>query len=534
MRIDASALNQHTRLVRALTDPARYPHPTQGSVTVVETHISSVLLTGDYAYKLKKPVDLGFLDFTSLSQRAHFCHEELRINRRTAEALYVDVVAITGSHDAPQVEADPSAPGAIDYAVRMRQFDQGDRLDACLAERGLALATIESLAERIAALHTAAAVVPDAADWGQPEAVLQPMLVNFDTLDESLDLEALGLAKTCQGLRQWTRARHAQLREVLAGRRRAGRIREGHGDLHTGNIALIDGVPVLFDAIEFAPALRHVDAVNDMAFLAMDLEARGFPGAARRLVSHWREVTDDHQGLALLDLYRTYRALVRAKITALAYREAPGDAGDGHDPRLETVRGYIELAQRYTQPRRAFLAITRGLSGAGKSTLANLVVARHGAIRLRSDVERKRLHGLDPTSRPGAAVGEGLYSEAATQRTFARLREIAGDLLQAGLSVVVDATFLSRARRAPFAALADEHGVDFWILDLDAPVAALEARIQARAAGGGDPSDATLDVLRSQLAAREPLTDREAGAAIAVDATDVQRAPLSRLARISG
>jgi uncharacterized protein len=479
------------RLVAALGDPRRYPHPVE-RVETVETHISRVLLTGRYAYKLKKPLALGFLDFSTLEARRAACEEELRLNRRTAPALYLEVVAITGTPEDPRIGGEGPP---IEFAVRMAQFPQAALLDRVAARGALDHALIDRLAEALAQFHAAVAVADPRSEFGSPEQVLAPARQNFEQLADRL--AEPGLTE----LRRWTEREHERLERRFARRKREGFVRECHGDLHLGNIVLLEGKPTLFDCIEFNAALRWIDLMNEVAFLVMDLMDHGLADLARRFLNAYLEATGDYAGLAVLPFYLVYRALVRAKIAAIRAHQ-PGLDVHGRTRAATETHGYLELAQRLSAPRRRALVITHGLSASGKSTAALELVEASGAVRIRSDVERKRMFGLEANQNSGAGLGTGIYAEDGTRRTYERLAALAREVLEAGFAVVVDAAFLRRAQRDVFAQLARELGVPFAIASCQVPVETLRSRIVARR---GDASEATLAVLERQLSTQDPL-----------------------------
>jgi len=299
--------NDTERMLDALRNPRCYPHPV-ARIDILETHISWVILTGSCAYKIKKPVNLGFLDFTTLASRRHYCDEEVRLNRRLAPDLYLETVAITGSPQRPVIGG--SGPG-IEYAVKMREFPQSALLDSALALGEVGTATIQALAHKIAAFHAAltpAAATADAA----AAAALAPALDNFrrmlPLLDAPADIAVL------QAVRDWTQREHQARSLQFAQRGPAGRVRECHGDLHLGNIALIDGAATPFDCIEFNPALRWMDVISEVAFPMMDLEAHGRRDLAYVFLDSYLEASGDYAGVAVLPFYLVYRAVVRAKI----------------------------------------------------------------------------------------------------------------------------------------------------------------------------------------------------------------------------
>ncbi len=512
--------DEHRRMAACLREPGRYPHPVT-TVTTVETHISTLLLTDDYAYKLKKPLDLGFLDFTTLARRCHACDEELRLNRRLAPAIYLRRVAITGTPDDPAIDGDGPL---LDWAVQMRRFDDTRLFDRLLQREQLGAAELDDVARQVATFHDAAAVAPADSDWGSLEAVTTPARDNLKALREQL-----GADPRLERLHGWTEERLQTLTPLLEQRRREGCIRECHGDLHLGNIVDVDGRPVIFDGIEFAPGLRWIDVINEVAFLAMDLHSRQRPDLAARFLSSYLEATGDYGGVTLLPFYRAYRALVRAKVQGL--RVADRDASDADRQRARDVREtYLAVAAAELEPPQPRLVLMHGLSGSGKSTVAQAVVERLGAIRLRSDVERKRLVGLDAGARTGAGVAEGLYGQELSERTYQRLASLAEELLQAGSSVVVDAASLRRHERDLFRTCARAAGVPFTLAVAHAPDAELRQRIRRRQQAGTDPSEADTAVLDYQLQVVEPPGDDEHGATVLVDTTaDPELRALDRL-----
>ncbi len=480
-----------TPLIQALQDSQIYPH-TVSALRVLETHISWVVLTGTYAYKIKKPVNLGFLDFSTLEQREHFCHEELRLNRRFAPQLYLEVVAIRGTPQQPRFDgADP----VIEYAVKMLEFDQRQRVDALLENNELDINSMDSFAVELATLHAQASWATVDATFGTADTVWAPMAENFAQVRASMpSLDDIG---QLEKLEHWSRAEFERRRELLIERKHTHRIRECHGDLHTSNLVRIGKRIVAFDCIEFNASLRWIDVINEVAFLMMDLQARGHSAYAWRFINGYLEHSGDYAGVPLLRLYLAYRAVVRAKVTHL--QTSPEALADYHH--------YLALAQSYTYPAKPFLIIMQGLSGSGKSTLSQPLADQLGMIRVRSDVERKRMFALDPET----------YTAAATDRVYRHLAKLAELLLTAGYSTVLDATFLRRAQRDVLRDLARRLRVPFIILRCHAPRNFLEHAIAQRAHAGGDASDADLQVLQRQIATQDPLDGTEIANTIEVD-----------------
>jgi uncharacterized protein len=512
------------RLIAALRDPARYPHPAE-AIEVIETHISVVVLAGAFAYKLKKPVDFGFLDFRTLAARRQFCEEEVRINRRTAPQLYLDVVALRGTPDAPRFDGTGEI---IEYAVRMRRFPD-DALFVHRVGRGeMDSAMAATLGAEIATFHAAVARADAASAFGDPDRVLAPAIENFAQM-LALPVDP-ATRERLSWLRDWTAREFDRLRSVIANRKRDGFVRECHGDLHLGNIAWIDEAPVLFDAIEFNADFRWIDVMSDVAFVLMDLLDHDLAPLAARCLDAYLQATGDFAGVAILRFHIVYRAMVRAKIAALRAHQSGVSAEDqthlGHE-----CAGYLDLGRRVADGNRPALVLMHGLSGTGKSVLAGELMERLGAIRVRSDVERKRLHGLAATARSGSATGDGLYTANASEATYDQLLAIARSVLEAGWPVIVDAAFLRQASRARFLALAESMTVPRAIVACRAPEATLRDRILQREAMGTDPSEAGIGVLERQIETAESLTEAEQRWTVEIDTT--KEDPTGDLARVA-
>ncbi|MDP2811172.1 MAG: AAA family ATPase [Rhodocyclaceae bacterium] len=462
--------------ILALLDPARSPLP--APVELVETHISWVLMAGDFAWKFKKPVTLPFLDYGSAEKRRAACSAEVRLNRRYAPDLYLGIVEFDG-----------------EPAVKMRRFPEAQRLDHVCARGELTPTHLSGLARTLADFHDAATVAPAGARFGEPEQVLAPALENFDELERLLPSAGAHLGP----LKAWTLAEFGRQCETFGRRKAAGRIRECHGDLHLGNLVLLDGRATPFDCIEFNEDFRWIDVASEIAFVWIDLIDHGRPGLACWLLNEWLAASGDFDALSVLRFYAVYRALVRAKVAAIR-----GDAVEAGE--------YLAMATRLAVPPALTFTLTHGLSGCGKtraSTARLLAVPDASTIRLRSDVERKRLFGLPPDADSRSAPDGGIYTTEATERTYRRLLELSEAALSAGWPVIVDAAFLKRAEREDFRKLAARLGAPFDILAPAAPVEELRRRIQARQ-GTGDASEATLAVLEKQLDWIEPLAPEEA------------------------
>ncbi|MBX3171194.1 MAG: AAA family ATPase [Candidatus Eremiobacteraeota bacterium] len=473
---------------KTLLRPEAYRHPV-GHLELLETHISWVILTGEWAYKLKKPVNFGFLDYSSLERRRTFCQEELRLNRRLAPDVYREVVSL----NAQAGELCFEGPGEVlEYAVKMRQFPQAGLYDRQLSEGRLVPAQMEQLGRLVADFHQQAARSEADSEFGRPDQVLSPCLDNFTTLYQ-LEPEH---RPVLEALVHWTEMEFKRLKPHFSARKRDGFIRELHGDLHLGNVAEIEGRPVPFDGIEFDPELRWVDTMNDLAFLVSDLEHRERPDLGRIARDAYLEETVDYDGLALWDFYVLYRWMVRAKVVALKKAQ-------GHPEVAGEIRLYLSQALARTRPRPVRLVVMHGLSGSGKTHYSQALLQREDIIRLRSDVIRKSLHGLSPSGHSGSGLGQGIYADEQGQRTYRALAEKARRILEDGHSVVVDATCLKRAQRDLFRNLAAELEVPFEIVSMEAELEVLQKRIQFRQKQAKDPSEADLSVLEHQTQTQE-------------------------------
>ena len=511
-QLPVAELDLQRELVQALSNADCYPHAV-GSISVIETHISFVVLTGEFAYKIKKSVDLGFLDFSTREQRRFFCGEELRLNRRLAPDLYLGVVAIGGTLAQPRIEG---AGEAIEYAVKMREFPQTSLLDRVVRRGELSPWQLDCLAGTIADFHARIGRAGPMQGYGSPGAIRAPMAQNFGQLRALLGAteDRVELDK----IEAWSERECQRLRECFSARLESGFVRECHGDLHLGNIVLIDNEPQVFDCIEFNPNLRWIDVISEVAFLVMDLAEHGRVDYARRFLDRYLELSGDYAGLEVLDFYLVYRAMVRAKISRMrAMQHAL--ARNERDAALAVYNAYLAFAQRAMAPRPRMLAITHGVSGSGKTFVSQAVLEALGVVRVRSDVERKRIYELPPLAQSGSGLGTGLYGEEATRATYRELLREARLIATRGFPVIVDATFLRRSQRDAFRALAGDLGVPFVILDCTAPDNVLRERVASRAAIGADASEATLAVLDSQSRGGDALSAGEEAAAIHVDTT---------------
>lgn len=504
-----------SQLIESLQSPKCYPHPV-GQIILVETHISWVFLTGQYVYKIKKPVLFTFVDFSTLEKRRWFCEEEVRLNRRLAPQLYLGVVSITGSPSDPRMDGEGTP---FECAVKMKQFLPDQEFHKLLEAGELHEHVVSQLAIDIGAFHSRIEPAGDPSPYGEPEMVWRPVAECF----EDIPLAALPVRiQSCvQEIKEWTNQEWERLRPVLGQRKSSGHIRECHGDLHLGNIALFEGRICVFDALEFEPRLRWIDVISEVAFLVMDLESKDRVDLAYWFLNCYLEVTGDYAGMRVFRLYEVYRALVRAKVAGLRLAQVVPGSPAWENIHAEMVR-YVKLAHRLIMPPPPMLMLMHGVSGTGKTTVSTEVVKALGAVRVRSDVERKRIHAEQCEKVVGQGISESLYAPAMTQTTYNRLWDLASTMLQAGYPVVVDATFLEGNQRQSFIGLAYERHVPVVILDVWAPDDVLAERIARRSKQRTDASDATIGVLEQQKVKEEPLTEVERHSAIRLDSTDLQ------------
>ena len=473
---------------------------------LIQTHISTIILSDKFVYKLKKPVDFGFLDYSTLDKRHQYCLEEVRINEKYAPTLYLGVVSITGTINDPQIDGKEQV---LDYAVKMHRFSQRDQLDNIVDHSSLEIEMMDKIAELVARSHNSAAPIDKASDFGEPKQLFLPMLDNFDLLKSIATKQTLG--PELSAIVTWTHQQFEILKSLLQHRKKEGYIRECHGDMHLHNMALYEGELILFDAIEFNPYLNHIDVISDLSFLLMDLEYRGLSHHSHRLLNHYLELTGDYEAVALLDFYKTYRAMVRAKVAAL--RIAQEIEPDERRVLMDEVKKYMDLAQSYTVKMEPFLAITHGLSGSGKSTFSLMLVEQYGAVRIRSDRERMRMFGRTHE--------KSIYTADATKATYERLLALATSVYSGGYSVIVDAAFLKHWQRELFSKQAAMDGIPFYLFTMECDHALMQSRVEKRSQEGSDISEADLDILQKQLLNTKPLLESEKEFTVTIDCSSI-------------
>ncbi len=489
-------------LINALKKPTLYTHPVS-KLEIIETHISWVILTGPYAYKIKKPLALGFLDFSTLSSRKHYCELELTLNQRLAPDYYLDVVPITGSYINPQFYG---VGEVIEYALKMVQFPQKNELDRALDAGSLNQHAMNLIAEKIADFHKNISIANSHQSYGDLTHIHQPVLNCYSEIFKQIDSHE-DRHKVKQ-LQDWSCNEFKRLKTVFISRKKDGFIRECHGDLHLRNIAIVGEDVIAFDCIEFNEELRWNDLMSEIAFLVMDLDNHQQTGLASAFLNRYLEITGDYLGLKVFRYYLVYRAMVRAMVCSI--RLSQKDLTD--EKRAEEYgeySKYIALAETYTKPHQAKLFITHGLSGSGKTTLTNVFLQAFPVIRIRSDIERKRLNKIGETERKKQGIAEGAYNQSSTEKTYQILYQLAEQMLDAEFSVIVDATFLKINQRKKFAKLANLKHLDFTIVHCHASLDVMENRVIQRNKKNLDASDADYTVLQSQISQDEAFVEEE-------------------------
>jgi aminoglycoside phosphotransferase family enzyme/predicted kinase len=495
-------------LIRGLLVNAAYPHATD-KIDCIETHISWVVLAGSFAYKIKKPLDLGFLDFSTLEQRRFYCEEELRLNRAWAPDIYLDVVGITLADGSPHIGAEGDA---VEYAVKMRRFEQTLQLDRQLDDARLTIDDMRELGDNIASHHLAAATVPA----NQRERLLE--LTGTLMMDNLAALHGYAGESDLALLRDWTE-KQLQLKCSSIGERfDKGFYRECHGDLHLANLVRLPEGITAFDCIEFDADLRHIDVACDVAFLAMDLESKGRVDLAACFLNRYLEKTDDYDSMHLFDMYFVYRCLVRAKVAAIRSGERSEVSDRTND--FDEAAHYVAMSLKRTAARRPILILMHGLSGSGKSWVAQRMVPLLPAIRVRSDLLRKRRFGLDETANSESDIAGGIYARAVDDDVYGELLQRASSILSAGHTVILDATYLLRHHREAALQMAQDFRAVVTIVRTTADYEELCRRIRERERTAKDPSEADLRVLEHQAGAIEPLTEDENRIACTLDSRD--------------
>ncbi len=517
-----------TALREALQDPAVYPEPTT-IIEVRETHISLVFLTDRYAYKFKKPVDLGFLDFSTLEQRHFYCEQELTLNRRLSSGVYLGVVAL---HSDKQRYTFGDHGQVAEYAVKMRRLPPNCSLEALLQRHEVTPEMIQVVARRLVTFHADHPVSRSSEPYGTLERVRADWEENFAQTAESIGrtLSRQTYMQIQQAVTTFT-ARHEAW---FAQRVQAGRIRDCHGDLRAEHIYFEPEQLQIIDCIEFNQRFRFIDVSSEVAFLAVDLERLGAPALAQRFVRAYVQHSADVSMYRVLDFYRCYRAYVRGKVTDIRLQAGPPPELRAHlQRRAET---YFALAAQYADRlNRPLLLLTTGLIASGKSTVAHEIAAALDLNLFNSDRVRKEMAGIPPETSQRAAYGADLYSAAMTQRTYDALADLARQALKRGDSVILDASFAKRMARQRMAALAQEMQARYCVVECWAPEATLRERLRARERLPTSISDAREGMLSQFQRDFEPVQTNEATCCVRLDTTQgIEQCVQQALACIPG
>jgi aminoglycoside phosphotransferase family enzyme/predicted kinase len=487
-------------LIKNLQQASLYPHSVN-SFNVFETHSAWVITTGEWAYKIKKNVDFGFLDYSSLEKRRGYCEQEVALNSVLAKALYDSVVPIYGDELQPSFSGDK----IIEYAIKMREFPQDALLSQQLADGHVTPTLLQSLAETLAQFHQTTPRVEPSSPLGEAIQVHTPTMENFS---ETIALLKDPLKiKTLETLAELTEKSYQAIEQVLRERKTQGFIRHCHGDLHLKNMVVLNNQPVLFDRIEFNTAFMWTDTMADLGFLLMDLDEKGATLIARQLRNAYMKQSGDYHGLQVLPYYCAYRAMVRAKVDQICLLQ-PALSESTQNQFNTHYEKSLQLVRDYLSPKTPKLIILYGLTGSGKSTKAEALLAEYDAIHLQADAERKRLFNHSLHTDTTAALNQGIYTKEHTEKVYQHLAQMTRTILQAGYTAVVDATFSSGAHRSLFKKLAEEQGVPFQIIHCQVPEAVLRERIAARSPEH-HISNGTLEVLNHQIKNQEPLTEEE-------------------------
>lgn len=534
-----SDMSRSQTMLAGLQKRYAYPGLTIQSINVCETHCSWVLLTGEFAFKVKKPVDLGFLDFSSLEKRLHYCQQEIKLNKRFAPDIYMSVVPIRGTHKSPVISTwDDNDLPVIDYAVKLHQFPKNQLLSDLARESRLKESHIDQVIDLLAVLHRDASTINEATanthkvntkcDYGCASLIKRRSLENFEQI--ATYVRGRKEKEILAELLSWTKNKNTKLDSFFKCRKIGGHIRDCHGDLHLGNMTIINEHVRIFDCIEFNDDFRWIDVISEVAFLMMDLLVHGYHELSNRLINGYLQKTGDYHGLQVLNYYHVYRSMVRAKVAILRRSQMKNNTSAKSESVL--CLRYLRLAEIYTRRAPPIFVITYGLSGSGKSVVSFHLSQTIGLIQIRSDIERKRqahLNVCEPSFHENNShesnshesnsheINFGIYSQNSHNKTYSTMLLHAKHVIDAGYSVILDATFLSKDKRSCAAQLAERMNVPFAILKCNAPEYILEHRILHRLEENQDFSDATVSVLHYQQATREPLSEKELCLTIDVD-----------------
>jgi aminoglycoside phosphotransferase family enzyme/predicted kinase len=482
-------------LIAALADPQVYPEATSG-VRFVQTQMSCVFLTDEYAYKIKKPVNLGYVDYTTLEKRRYFCEREIELNRRLCPGAYLGVVPIT--FDGFKFAFEGKGEVA-EYAVRMRRLPDERLLDNLLRQNAVTPKMMDTIAHKLAEFHKTAETNEHVDAFGSVATITQNTEENFSQTQKYL---GRSISETqLNKIKEYTRGFIRDNKEIFERRVKEGRTRDCHGDLHAAHICFCHDL-CIFDCIEFNERFRYCDVASEVAFLAMDLDHYGRADLDRRFVKEYIARSGDTDIPKLLNFYKCYRAYVRGKVASFKLDD-PLVSEDDRKESLAVARGYFDLASAYIRSR-SLLIIMVGLVGSGKTTLANALVQRLGAVHISSDVMRKRLAGIPETEHRYDEPTSGIYSPEFTRKTYDTIFAQAGDLLKDGASVILDAAFLRQSERERARTMSQELDADFLVVECRLSPELTQKRLLQRC-GEVSASDGRWEIYQRQSGWFEPV-----------------------------
>jgi len=482
-------------LVKALLKPGAYPEATK-KIELAQTQMSFVFLTDQFVYKVKKAVDLGYLDYTTLEKRRFFCQKEVELNRRLCPEVYLGVVPITSDNGAIRIGGRGEV---IEYAVKMRRLPHEAMMNVLLANNQVSAEMITGLAQKLAAFHQEAETNAEISAFGEIKAVTRNTDENFDQTEKYIGRT---ISKdSYRHIKNYTNSFVGENAPLFNKRIKEGRIRDCHGDLHAAHISFSDGV-CIYDCIEFNDRFRYCDVASEMAFLAMDLDHYGRADLSRSLVKAYVAESGDKELLELLGFYKGYRAYVRGKVESFKLDDPYISKGE-KEKTLEIAASYFDLARAYTRSR-PILFITVGLVGTGKTTLAQALAKRLGLAVISSDITRKQLAGVPLTEHRFEGLDSGIYSAELSRQTYDKLFAGAGGILSDGGSVILDASFIKAEERLKAKRLAEGTGADFFIIECTLDEENIKKRL-ARRLKQGSVSDGRWEIYRPQKKAFDPV-----------------------------
>jgi len=515
------------RIIRELAMPGAYAHPVR-EVKVIQTHISVIFLAGDLVYKVKKPVDFGFLDFTTLEKRHHYCQEELRLNRRLSPEVYLHVVPVLDEPEGLHFSGPEGTGTAVEYAVLMKRLDESRLLSTLLASGSVDSTTVKRIAGRIADFHRAAGTSEDITAKGGTGAVLFNTEENFQQIEPYIG-DTLS-KETFERITRYTRTFLEVNRGLFSRREEDGWIRDGHGDLHTQHICLTDGIQS-FDCIEISERFRYGDVLVDAAFLAMDLQRLGYGELADTFTRTYLHLMDQGGLGGLFNFYACYRAVVRGKVEGFRSRD-PDIASTEAQKARSNAGAFFALGETYARNLVPPVLIAGcGLMGSGKSSLARALAGYLDMPILSSDRIRKELAGMEPTTPRHVPFGSDIYSREFGARTYAELHKRAAAHLKEGRSVFLDASYMTGALRDQAAAAAREGGGRFLLVHMDPGEEQLRKRLRRRMMKKGSVSDGREEILGDQIRAFEPPEEIPAEQKLTFTTTDALGAQMEETYR---